>query len=262
MLCHPGMHAAGARKARATLDGIAIGTAVMVLSWTLVLERLWHHTDLSTARRDRGAGLPVRRRPHHLPHSHVDQLDAGRRSPAFVLGPGRGCFAMAVSDSTYAYLVEVNKYSTGNLVDVGWVVAYSPSPSVRLATTAGRPRRDGPKRLSLAPPQFAAPFVPVLAGSFGGHLQHRASPHVDRFEWLTAFGLALLVVVRQALAAVGPSARAVVLVRRWMEHGRGTRGGQRARWACHPNPSRPVERNEPRHLGHHRARRADCSGPA
>jgi len=49
LLCHPGMHTAGSHKTRATLDGLAIGTAVLLLSWTFVLGSLWRHTDLTTA---------------------------------------------------------------------------------------------------------------------------------------------------------------------------------------------------------------------
>ncbi len=49
LLCHPGMRAAGSHKTRATLDGLAIGTAVLLLSWTFVLGSLWRHTDLTTA---------------------------------------------------------------------------------------------------------------------------------------------------------------------------------------------------------------------
>src|ERR1039458_7991052 len=57
----------------------------------------------------------------------------GRRVLLWVLV---GLFAMAVADSTYAYLVEVGKYSTGNLVDVGWIVGY-------LAIAVGRSEEAG-----------------------------------------------------------------------------------------------------------------------
>ena len=49
LLCHPGMHVAGTHKARATLDGLAIGTALLLLSWTFVLGPLWRHTDLTSS---------------------------------------------------------------------------------------------------------------------------------------------------------------------------------------------------------------------
>jgi len=49
LLFHPGMRAAGSYKTRATLDGLAIGAALLLLSWTFVLGPLWRHTDLTTA---------------------------------------------------------------------------------------------------------------------------------------------------------------------------------------------------------------------
>lgn len=35
-----------------------------------------------------------------------------------------GLLAMALADSTYAYLVETGRYVTGHLIDSGWVVGY------------------------------------------------------------------------------------------------------------------------------------------
>ena len=123
LLCHPGMRAAGSYKTRATLDGLAIGTALLLLSWTFVLGPLWRHTDLTTA-----GGIVALAYPFgdmviiFLIVLSVRSMTAtGRRPLLWVLA---GLFAMAVSDSTYAYLVEVGRYATGNLVDIGWVVGY------------------------------------------------------------------------------------------------------------------------------------------
>ena len=49
LLFHPGTNAPGSHKTRATLDGLAIGTALLLLSWILVLGPLWRHTHLTTA---------------------------------------------------------------------------------------------------------------------------------------------------------------------------------------------------------------------
>lgn len=48
-LCHPSMHVERNYTTRATLDGLAIGTALLLLSWTFVLGSLWGHSDLTTA---------------------------------------------------------------------------------------------------------------------------------------------------------------------------------------------------------------------
>jgi hypothetical protein len=106
---------------------------------------------------------------------------------------------MAVSDSTYAYLVEAGRYSTGNLVEAGWVVAY--------LTIAVGASHDRGQRV-LAPSHQAAeaslvslvtPYVPVLLAlsvvTFELELHH----NVDTFSWLTGLCLTLLVIARQAL---------------------------------------------------------------
>ena len=198
LLCHPGMRGAGNHKARATLDGLAIGTAVLLLSWTFVLGSLWRHTDLTTA-----GGIVALAYPFGdiviiflIVLSVRSMTAAGRRPLLWVLV---GLFAMAVSDSTYAYLVEAGRYSTGNLVDVGWVVGYlaiAVGALDRAGQTARATTRE-PAEASLV--SLVTPYVPILLAlsviTFELELHH----HVDRLSWLAGFGLALLVIARQAL---------------------------------------------------------------
>ena len=201
LLCHPAMRAAGSYKTRATLDGLAIGTALLLLSWTFVLGPLWRHTDLTTA-----GGIVALAYPFgdmviiFLIFLSVRSMTAtGRRPLLWVLV---GLFAMAVSDSTYAYLVEVGRFSTGNLVDIGWVVGYL-AIAVGASGDAGQTVRvpsELPTEASLA--SLVTPYVPVLLAlsviTFELELHH----HVDRFSWLTGLSLTLLVIARQALVLV------------------------------------------------------------
>jgi hypothetical protein len=198
LLCHPGMHTAGSHKTRATLDGLAIGTAVLLLSWTFVLGSLWRHTDLTTA-----GGIVALAYPFgdiviiFLIVLSVRAMTAtGRRPLLWVLV---GLFAMAISDSTYAYLVEVGRYSTGNLVDIGWVVGYL-AIAVGASADAGQMVRapsELPTEASLA--SLVTPYAPVLFALIVITFELELHHHVDRFSWLTGFGLALLALARQAL---------------------------------------------------------------
>ncbi len=198
LLYHPSMHVAGSYKTRATLDGLAIGTALLLLSWTFVLGPLWRHTDLTTAGGIVALGYPFGDMViiFFIVLTVRSTAATGRRPLFWVLV---GLFAMAVSDSTYAYLVEAGRYSTGNLVDIGWVVAY-------LAIAVGASRDSGQKVLAPSHQAVEAslislvtPYVPVLLAlsviTFELELHH----HVDRFSWLTGFGLTLLALARQAL---------------------------------------------------------------
>jgi hypothetical protein len=172
-----------------------------LLSWTFVLGPLWRHTDLTTA-----GGIVALAYPFgdmviiFLIVLSVRSMTAtGRRPLLWVLA---GLFAMAVSDSTYAYLVEVGRYATGNLVDIGWVVGYL-AIAVGASGDAGQTVRatsDEPDEASLV--SLVTPYVPVILAlsviTFELELHH----HVDRFSWLTGFALALLALARQALLFV------------------------------------------------------------
>jgi len=201
LLCHPGMRVAGTHKARATLDGLAIGTALLLLSWTFVLGPLWRDTDLTSA-----GGVVALAYPFgdlvilFLVVLSVRATAAtGRRPLLWVLV---GLFAMAVADSTYAYLVEAGRYATGNLVDTGWVLGY-------LAIAVGASSESG-LEVQLTPIEteeaslvsFVTPYVPVVVALSAITVELELHRHIDRVSWLTGFGLALLVIGRQALLLV------------------------------------------------------------
>ena len=198
LLCHPGMHDTGSDKTRATLDGLAIGTALLLLSWTFVLGSLWRHTDLTTA-----GGIVALAYPFGdiviiflIVLSVRSMTVTGRRPLLWVLV---GLFAMAISDSTYAYLVEVGRYATGNLVDIGWVVGYlaiAVGASGDASHTVRAPS-EMPNEASLA--SLVTPYVPVLLALLVITFEMETHHHVDRFSLLTGFGLALLVIARQVL---------------------------------------------------------------
>ena len=198
LLCHPGMHTAGSHKTRATLDGLAIGTAVLLLSWTFVLGPLWRQTHLTTA-----GGIVALAYPFgdvviiFLIVLSVSSMTAtGRRPLLWVLV---GLFAMAVSDSTYTYLVEVGRYAPGYLVDVGWVVGYL-AIAVGASSDAGQAvfvSSDEAAEPSLV--SLVTPYVPVLLALLVVTFKLEIHHQVDRFSWLTGFGLAVLAIARQAL---------------------------------------------------------------
>jgi hypothetical protein len=106
---------------------------------------------------------------------------------------------MAISDSTYAYLVEVGRYATGNLVDIGWVVGYlaiAVGASGDVSQTV-RATSEEPTEASLV--SLVTPYVPILLALSVITCEMELHHHVDRFSWLIGLGLALLVIARQAL---------------------------------------------------------------
>jgi diguanylate cyclase len=204
LLSHPGLRAGGRHRGRAMLDGLAIGLAVLLVSWTFVLGPLWRHTDLTTA-----GGIVALAYPFGdvlimflIILSIRSMESAGRRALLWVLV---GLAAMAVSDSIYAYLVEVGRYSTGNFVDIGWVVGYL-AIAVGASGAAGvvvRAPSDASGEASLL--SLVTPYVPVLLALSVVTVELELHHRMDRFSWLTSFGLALLVIARQALALLDRS---------------------------------------------------------
>ncbi|HUB71745.1 MAG TPA: hypothetical protein VL984_15090 [Acidimicrobiales bacterium] len=198
LLSHPAMHQRRPRKARAALDGVVTAMALLFVSWTLVLGPLWRQTDLSTL-----GGVVAVAYPFGdivMLFLVVLVLRSMRNGDRFglwcVLG---GIVAMAVADSTYTYLSEVGSYSTGNMVDVGWVVGYlflglgafgaSPQPVEEVA-----PER-APSLVSVI-----VPFVPVLVALVTLAVEIRLGHKLLFTDWVMALALTLFAIGRQALA--------------------------------------------------------------
>jgi hypothetical protein len=109
--------------------------------------------------------------------------------------------AMALSDSTFAYLTDVTNYTSPGLIDTGWVVAYL---GIALAALSSRADsavvptvEDSDSRPSLA--SLISPLLPVLLALTVAAVQIRLGHHLDRAAWLMAFALIALVLVRQGL---------------------------------------------------------------
>ena len=201
LLSHPGIHTKGNNRARVTLDGMAIGTALLLLSWTFVLGPLWRHTEVSTA-----GGVVALAYPFgdviiiFLIILSVRSISAeGRRPLMWVL---LGLLAMALANSTYAYLVEVGRYSTGNLVDAGWVLGYLAigAGAFSDAGAATVVLKDEPAETSLV--SLVTPYIPVLLALCVITVKLEIHSKVDRLSWLAGFGLALLVIARQLLQLI------------------------------------------------------------
>lgn len=198
LLCHPAMADDRGRKARSLLDGLLVASALLFLSWTLVLGPLWNSTDLTTLGGLVAVGYPfgdvvilffVVLAVHRLP--------AGDRLPLWwLLG---GLLVLALSDGVYAYLTEVQDYQPGSLIDTGWFAGYL---AIALGALCSDARPVAAREAEAARPPLAAvvvPFVPILAAlgavAFKPDLVHELDP----VAYMAASGLVLLVLARQLL---------------------------------------------------------------
>jgi hypothetical protein len=197
LLCHPALHGRGVRVARGVFDGLVIATALLFLSWTLVLGPLWHETDLTTA-----GGVVALAYPFgdavilFFIVLVVRALPKGENLALWCLLAG--LLALALSDSTYAYLTEVKNYGAGDILDIGWIVGYlGIALGAFCADRSTVARRADASAPSLT--AFVAPFLPILVAlTFIGveiELGHRP----DQVALIVAFALVVLVLARQAL---------------------------------------------------------------
>jgi len=202
LVVHPATKGSGTRKARSVFDGLVIATALLFLSWTLVLGPLWHTANLST-----WAGIVNLAYPFgdvvivfFIVLAIRGMTGQGRLSLWCLLG---ALLVMALSDSTFTYLSDVASYSSssGHLIDIGWIAAYL---GIALAAFSSRPSgavaravEDSDSGPSLA--SLIAPLLPVLLALTVAAVQIRLGHHLDRAAWLMAFALIALVLVRQGL---------------------------------------------------------------
>jgi hypothetical protein len=222
LLAHPGTQGNSTRKARAVLDGVVIATALLFLSWMLVLGPLWRGSDLGT-----WSGVVSVAYPFgdvvivfFIVLAIRGMTGADRLSLWCLLA---ALLAMALSDSAYTYSTEVASYSSAraNLLDAGWVVAYLGIALAALWSGAGeRPARPVARsRPSLA--SLLSPLLPVLVALVATAVEDGVGDHFDHVALLMALALIGLVLARQGVLLgelLGPAQRPGAALRTRLRH--------------------------------------------
>ena len=198
LVVHPATRGSGTRKARWVFDGLVVATALLFLSWTLVLGPLWRSADLST-----WAGVVTLAYPFgdvvivFFIVLAIRGMTGGDRLPLWCLLAA--LLAMALSDSTFTYLTEVAGYTSGDLIDAGWIAAYL---GIALAAFSSQSSSGVVPRAERSRPSLAsliAPLLPVLLALTVAAVEIKLGHHLDHAAWLMAFGLIALVLARQGL---------------------------------------------------------------
>ena len=135
LVVHPATHGSGTRKTRSVFDGLVVATALLFLSWTLVLGPLWRSSNPGT-----WAGIVALAYPFgdvvivFFIVLAIRGMTSGDRLSLWCLLAA--LLVMALSDSTYTYLTASSSYTSPGLIDTGWVVAYL---GIALAAFGSRP---------------------------------------------------------------------------------------------------------------------------
>jgi hypothetical protein len=213
LIVHPATRGSGTRKTRSLFDGLVVAAALLFLSWTLVLGPLWRSSDLGT-----WSGVVALAYPFgdvvivFFIVLAIRGMTNGDRLSLWCLLAA--LLVMALSDSTFTYLTASSSYTSPGLVDAGWVAAYL---GIALAAFSSQPRSEIVASVERMRPSLAsliAPLVPVLLALSVAAVQIRLGHHLDHAAWLMAFGLVVLVLVRQGL-----------ILLELLAHSRNTQGG-------------------------------------
>ncbi len=122
--CHPAAHNRRHRlRLLPLLDAVAAATALLLVSWILVLNPLWDASggmslgDLVAVAYPFGDVVIL-----VLLVLALRNLPVGNRPATLLLLAG--LLVMALTDSAYTYLAQSDSYHSGDLLDTGWVLAY------------------------------------------------------------------------------------------------------------------------------------------
>lgn len=200
LVVHPAMRGGGARRARSVFEGLVLATALLFLSWTLILGSLWHSANLST-----WAGIVTLAYPFgdvvivFFIVLTIRRMTGGDRLSLWCLLIG--LLAMALSDSTFTYQTEIANYTStsGHLIDAGWVAAYL---GIALAAFSSRDHGEELPELELSVPSLAsltAPLLAILIALSVAAVQIKLGHRLGQTAWLMALGLVALVLLRQGL---------------------------------------------------------------
>ncbi len=201
LLSHPAMRFDRKKSARATFDGIVVATALLFLSWSLVLGSLWRHTNLTSF-----GGIVAIAYPFgdiiiiFLVLGVIRAMTAGDR---FALGCVlAGLVAMALADSTYVYLTTAGTYVVGQLVDAGWVAGYLGLALGAFCST-GAEVEVAVNETPSAMKSLLVGFLPILLALGVLTAEIAAGRELYRSDWFIALVLIGLVLIRQCLMLFG-----------------------------------------------------------
>jgi hypothetical protein len=201
LLSHPATHRTGTARARSALDALVIATALLFLSWTLMIDSIWRTADLTvlgdlvTLAYPLGDVVVV-----FLVVLVIRGMTSGERLDLWCLLAG--LLAITLSDAVYSYLTEVKGYETGNLIDTGWFAGYL---AIALGAFCFRPEvaaARAPESPQLTPVALVAPFLPILTALTVAAVQIELGERLDDVAWGSAFALVGLVLLRQALLVI------------------------------------------------------------
>ncbi len=123
LLCFPSALRRMASRIGALLDGVLISGSLLFVSWSTVLGPTYQSHQGSVLKQVLSMAYPASD-VVLVSLVVVLAIHTGRSHRAGLSCVMIGIIAFAISDSSFAYLTELNHYGFGNVLDTGWVAGY------------------------------------------------------------------------------------------------------------------------------------------
>ena len=200
LLWHPGLSGSGARKTRSLIDGLAIALALLFLSWTFVLGPIWRMSDLTTL-----GGVVTLAYPAgdviigFFVLLAIQRMRAADRLTLWCVFAGLS--ALALADSTFAFVSVVNRYASGNMLDTGWFAGFL---GIALGAFASH-EPEVPVEAEASPfslPSLVAPLLPMFVALSVAGMRIDREHRPDSVSVAMLVGLIVLALARQARLVV------------------------------------------------------------
>ena len=148
---------------RVLLDGLVVAGSLFVMSWILVLSRIYEAGAASTFEFVLLVAYPLADLVLLTMATIVlVGAPAGQRVPITLITLGLAC--MAIADSAYAYLSVQDEYFSGNPSDIGWVAGLL---LLTIAASVGRFELDNERAVDEVP-GWAAVWLPIAPVMLAG----------------------------------------------------------------------------------------------
>jgi signal transduction histidine kinase len=199
VLSFPTAPALTAARLRTLLDGLVIAACLLAVSWATIGLAVYLDSDSTVAERVFGLAYPLGDIVTGTIALAVLARSRGRALIPLTL-IALAVLALAVADSMFLYLTQLDLYGSGHVLDTGWVVGY-----LLLALSALRPAeaRIGPEvneRGSLA--RVCLPYCALAAAIVTICVVQAGRGSIDLFLFWDAVAVIALVILRQLVMFV------------------------------------------------------------
>ena len=199
VLAFPTAPVLASARLRTLLDGLLIAACLLAVSWGALGDAVYHTTNSTLAERVVGLAYPLGDLATGTIALAVLARSRGRGLVPLTFIAG-AVLALAVADSMFLYLTQLDLYGNGNVLDTGWVVGYLLLMLSALRPAAARISPDVDERGSLA--RVCLPYAALAAAIVTICAMQARNGAIDTFLFWDAMIVIALVILRQLVMFV------------------------------------------------------------